>query len=53
MEIENRILNFLDDSEFYQHMCDEAFNRSQTISIKQKEDLEKLIQLIFEKGETT
>jgi len=48
MEIENRILHILNDASFYKLKSKEAKEHSEKISIKQKEDLGKLMQIIFD-----
>jgi glycosyltransferase involved in cell wall biosynthesis len=48
MEIENRILNLLDDKTFYEQRSKEGIKRAKEIALKQKEDLESLMELIFE-----
>lgn len=48
MEIENRILHLLNDENFYKQRCELGIERSKEIALKQKDDLNTLLKLIFE-----
>ncbi len=48
MEMENRILHLLNDKIFYEKLSAAGVERSKEIALKQKDDLNELLKLIFE-----